>query len=874
MKFQLKKMLAFGGLVWTLAEISTAQTIQKTMLRLPDTGQTQSFTNTLGEDADYIQNPPFFQLNGDGTVTDTVTGLMWQQTDGGEMTIENAATFCENLLLGGHDDWRLPTAQEAYSIMNQGKSDPALDVSIFTNTGAEYWWTSQQDATNGNKIWVTNKGGGIGNHLKTETVSAGGTKKIHVRAVRDVATPSTVSGHFSDNGDGTVTDNLTNLVWAKTPAPDSMTWENALVFAENFSLAGQDDWRLPNIKELESLSDANIANPSVNTVFFPEIGVKKYWSGTTLQNQPARAWHLDTRFGITTYTEKTGKSNLICVRSNDNLPVMPPNIFHAEMLFRPTDHSITVQAFLGVDAEICAQFGTESGNLIQQTAWKSVTSDQAAEILIGGLAADTRYFYRLCYKLPGPGAMILRPEHAFHTQRIAGSTFTFVVQADPHLDVASDSALYRRCLQNQLADEPDFMIDLGDFLMSDKLKNTQGKITRDTVAYRCHLLRSFYETSCHSVPLFIALGNHEGESGWQLNGTDQNVAIFGATERKKYFRNPAPDDFYTGDETQNQFVGQRENYYSWQWGDAQFIVLDPYWYTSPKPDSLHGWRWTLGKTQYDWLKNTLETSTATFKFVFAHQLVGGDPLGRGGVEFADRYEWGGQNLDDTDGWTANRPGWAKPIKDLLTENRVTTFFHGHDHFFGKQEKDCLIYQETPQPSLPNFTGPNQADDYGYFSGQFLPNTGHIRVTVGPDGVRTEYIRAFLPNQETATRHNGDIAATYFIGKTNCYDSLSTGTPVLWNSNYSDELVYPNPSSGDVQIKFSLAKAERLNLSIFDGNGRLVRRMLAGNLVPAGNFELVWDGRGPGGERLPGGVYFWNISGESGGTAAGRLILQK
>lgn len=874
MKFQFKKFTSLFALVLAFGQISTAQ-IPKTMHRLPDTGQSQSFTNTAGEDADYSQNPPFFIQNGNGTATDTVTGLMWQQTDGGEMTFENAAIYCENLSLGGHDDWRLPTAQEAFSILNQGKSNPALDGTIFTNTGAEYWWTSEHDATNANKIWVTNKGGGIGNHLKTETVSAGGMKKIHVRAVRDVQTPPTVASHFLDNGDDTVTDLLTNLIWAKTSAPDSMTWEDALLFAENFSLAGQADWRLPNIKELKSLTDVSIANPSVNEAFFPEIGVKKYWSGTSLQNQTTRAWHLDTRFGITTYTEKTGKLNVLCVRGGGgDLPMPPPNVFHAEMLFRPTDHSITVQAFLGQNAEVCIQYGTESGNLNQQTPWEGVNAGQAAEVLVDSLSADTRYFYRLCYKLPGPGAVFFGQEHTFHTQRPTGSTFTFVVQADPHLDAASDTALYRRCLQNQLADAPDFMIDLGDFLMSDKLKNAQGKITRDTVAYRCHLLRSFYETSGHSVPLFIALGNHEGEAGWQLDGTDQNVAVFGATERKKYFRNPSPDNFYTGDETQNTFIGQRESYYAWHWGDALLVVLDPYFYTNPKPDSLHGWRWTLGETQYNWLKNTLETSAATFKFVFAHQLVGGDPLGRGGIEFANRYEWGGKNLDGSDGWAANRPGWAKPIKDLLTENRVTTFFHGHDHFFGKQEKDCLIYQETPQPSLPNFTGPNQADDYGYFTGQFLPNTGHIRVTVSPDGVKTEYIRAFLPSQETATRHNGDLAATYFIGKTNCYDSLSTGAPVLWNSNYSGELVYPNPSSGEVQIKFSLAKAEKIELSIFNENGRLVRRLLAGNLVPSGEFQVVWDGRGLGGEWLPSGVYFWKISGDNGDAAAGKVVLQK
>ena len=545
---------------------------------------------------------------------------------------------------------------------------------------------------------------------------------------------------------------------------------------------------------------------------------------------------------------------------------------HPEILGRPTDHSVEVQAFFNTPLEAAVQFGPESGNFTHQTAWEGAAPGQPVQIRLDSLAADTRYFYRLVYHLPGPGAVFLGPERTFHTQRAAGATFSFVVQADPHLDEKSDTALYRRCLQNQLADAPDFMVDLGDFLMNDKLKNTQGKITHDTVTYRCHLLRSFYETACHSVPLFIALGNHEGEAGWNLNGTDQNVAVFSAIDRQKFFVNPVPDGFYSGDEAAQPFVGQRGNYYAWVWGDAQFIVLDPYWYTTEKPDSLHGWRWTLGKTQYDWLKNTLETSTAKFKFVFAHHLVGGDPQGRGGTEFADKYEWGGQNLDGTDGWAANRPGWPKPIKQLLEENRVNIFFHGHDHFFGKQEKDCLIYQETPQPSLPNFQNANEAEDYGYLSGQILPNAGHIRVTVGPDGVKTEYVRAYLPQNETANRHNGDISATYFIGEKNCYDSLSTGVPVLWNARYSDELIYPNPTGGVVNIGFSLDRPERLELAVFNEKGALVRRLLAGETVGAGQFQLVWDGRDGSGNQLPNGVYFWKIRGEKGRESGGKLVL--
>lgn len=550
------------------------------------------------------------------------------------------------------------------------------------------------------------------------------------------------------------------------------------------------------------------------------------------------------------------------------------NVQHAELLGRPTDHSIAVQLVFEQAAEVCVQYGLTSDDFSQQTVWQSFAAGEPAEFVVGNLNANTRYYYRICHRLPGATDVTTRPAGTFHTQRPPGSEFTFVVQADPHLDSQSDSMLYRRCLDNQLADEPDFMIDLGDIFMSDKMKNAQNQITHDTVIYRVKYMRRYYEQIVHSVPLFIALGNHEGEAGWQLNPSGQNVAIYDALERKKYFLNPAPDDFYTGDETNHPIVGIRENYYSWEWGDALFVVLDPYWYTSTKPDSLTGWRWTLGQTQYNWLKNTLENSTATFKFVFAHQLVGGDPDGRGGIEFAQRYEWGGKNLDGTDGWEANRPGWYKPIKDLLTENRVTTFFHGHDHFFGKQDLDCLVYQETPQPSHPNFQNANQADDYGYFQGQILPNAGHLRVTVNPEGVTTAYVRAYLPQNESPTRHNRDLSAVYYIGATNCYDSLTTSVPVLWNANYANELVYPNPFSDELTIQFSLATPERLSLTIYDANGTPVKQLLRNYPAPAGTFNVTWNGADDAGRKLPAGIYFYMIRGENGGESQGRVLMAK
>lgn len=293
-----------------------AQSVTKSIALLPDTGQTATYTTTFGEDHDYTINAPNYTDNGDGTVTDNITGLMWQKTDGGEMTIENASTYCANLSLGNYTDWRLPSPIEAYSILNQQNANPAINTLFFPNTTAEYWWTNTFQVGDNTKVWVTNSGGGIGNHPKSETISAGGTKKFHTRAVRDIHPPILIT-HFTDNGDGTITDQLTQLIWQKTPSATAMTWEQALGYAENLVLANASDWRLPNIKELQSLNDESLSNPSVSTAFFPTIGVKNYWSSTTLKPNsanPSSAWFLHTQFGVTSYDVKANQNYVLAVR--------------------------------------------------------------------------------------------------------------------------------------------------------------------------------------------------------------------------------------------------------------------------------------------------------------------------------------------------------------------------------------------------------------------------------------------------------------------------------------------------------------------------------------------------------------------------------
>ena len=314
----MKKILILSVIIVN-STLFFGQSVSKTIQLLPDTGQTQNYTTTFGEDQDYLINTPSFTNNNNGTITDNVTGLMWQQVDGGEMTIENAITYCDNLVLGGFSDWRLPTPIESFSIINHQNSNPAINTTYFTLTTAGYWWTCVFELNSTTKVWCTNSGGGIGNHPKAETVSAGGTKKFHARAVRNTNTPTTITNHFTDNNDGTIKDNLTQLVWQKIPNTAALTWEQALAYAEGLTIGTSSDWRLPNIKEFQSINNELATNPSVFAPYFSNVGVHNYWSSTTLPNQTLSAWYWNTQFGITTYDSKTNSNYLLCVKGNPTL---------------------------------------------------------------------------------------------------------------------------------------------------------------------------------------------------------------------------------------------------------------------------------------------------------------------------------------------------------------------------------------------------------------------------------------------------------------------------------------------------------------------------------------------------------------------------
>ncbi len=294
----------------------SAQQQAKTMLRFPDTGQITDYTQTFGEDSDYRQYVPAYFILQPDIVLDSISNLEWQRVDGGELSYEQAQHYVDTLRIGGHSDWRLPSLMESLSILNLDRLNPAMDQSAFPTTGAEYWWTSEVHATDTTKVWVTNSGGGSGPHPKSESISAGGTKRFHVRAVRDRQPPSLVE-RFIDNGDGSFRDQLFGLVWCNSVSTDSMTWDQALQYAEKLDYAGHTDWRLPNIKELCSIVDRTRNAPAINTAFVHSAPSTRYWSSTSQYKQAANAWFVDLKSsGLSSYDPKILRHSVLCVRDD------------------------------------------------------------------------------------------------------------------------------------------------------------------------------------------------------------------------------------------------------------------------------------------------------------------------------------------------------------------------------------------------------------------------------------------------------------------------------------------------------------------------------------------------------------------------------
>jgi len=377
-----------------------------------------------------------------------------------------------------------------------------------------------------------------------------------------------------------------------------------------------------------------------------------------------------------------------------------------KVLGSPTSSSFTLTVAATIKVNVFVEYGYSRTSMSEKTPTIAIAQGATSNIAISGLKANSQIFYRVRYAL-GTSKNFLPLTQKIVTTGTEASNAVFAIQADPHMDENSSTDVYTSTLKQIAQASPAFLMDLGDIFMVDKLSDK----SETNIRARFQLMKNYYKL-LGSVPLKICLGNHDGELGYSKFNTK--------SYRKEYF----PDQ--TGDLA----------YYSFTGPDQLHIVLDPFTYTTKNPTAA-GWEWTLGKDQYDWLSTTLKNSTQTHKFIYIHHLLVGDPTSRGGVEIAQKNEWGGKNNDGTYGFDSNRPGWGKPIHQLLLDAKVGFVFKGHDHLYVKQELDGIIYQTLPQPSHPGEK--LDLSQYGYISGKGVGGSGYLKVSTSGKTAQVDFI---------------------------------------------------------------------------------------------------------------------------------------
>jgi uncharacterized protein DUF1566/type IX secretion system substrate protein len=309
--------------------IAAAQSWSQSSYPVVDTGQDECYNNSnqmsfpsagqafYGQDAQHNGNQPFYRDNGDGTITDLVTGLMWTKYLPSEKyTYTEAIAYAEQASIAGHTDWRLPTIKEQYSLidfrgvtgMSEQNSVPYIDTDYFdfryggAVNPSERFIDSQFATTTVYKGRVMNNQEALFgvNFADGRIKGYPLTKDFEVMLVR--GNFSYGKNDFVDNNDGTITDKATNLMWDKAGSSTGLNWQEALAYAQDkntTSYLGHTDWRLPNAKELHSILDYDRSPSETNSAAIdamfdvPSITVEGgltdypfYWTSTSHKDGP------------------------------------------------------------------------------------------------------------------------------------------------------------------------------------------------------------------------------------------------------------------------------------------------------------------------------------------------------------------------------------------------------------------------------------------------------------------------------------------------------------------------------------------------------------------------------------------------------------
>ena len=332
-----------------------------------------------------------------------------------------------------------------------------------------------------------------------------------------------------------------------------------------------------------------------------------------------------------------------------------------------------ISIVLNRDADYFISYGTSSGNydtnttiLLNQNAGTSIEVNLILE-------ENTRYYYRPYGRKSGTVEFYaLQEERNFTTRKPDSDSFTFVHFTDSHWyneyfnQNLERLELYKNTTELIQADHPDFIVDTGD--TSPTLGGCYNKAPSQADTDNRYLLtRNSYATEL-PFPAYFSLGNHESEMSFgEVSATHPTYLMnWSTSSRLKYWTAPTNETYeYGGNDL--------ESYYAFDWGDATFIILDTYRYSSREGGVQEADQWTLGQEQFEWLNETLSTSTKKWKFLFGHHILGGADKISCGYNYGD----GGGNYSNTGNETYGQPA----INELMKVNNAQFYVYGHVHHF-------------------------------------------------------------------------------------------------------------------------------------------------------------------------------------------------
>jgi hypothetical protein len=265
-----------------------------------------SGANSVGaQDCSHGRNTFEFASVAGGCVEDKVTGLTWSPDQNVTPTWDNVAgvaAAANTNSLCGYTNWRVPSIKELVGIVSYNRTTPAAD-SAFSSIQSSFYWTGTPAASSTN-AWTVSFDAGI-----TFSFSKGSFYRVILVRGEEKAP------NFVDKGDGTVADKANGLMWKKCleglsgdsctsgSAATTFTWAAALQqpgTVNTGGFAGYTNWRLPNIKELQSIVKESQNAPALDTTKFPNIpvGGSQVWSSSPHAGTNSKSWMVDFGSGI------------------------------------------------------------------------------------------------------------------------------------------------------------------------------------------------------------------------------------------------------------------------------------------------------------------------------------------------------------------------------------------------------------------------------------------------------------------------------------------------------------------------------------------------------------------------------------------------